>query len=212
MVLLAPVPAIAPGFMVQLPAGRPFKTTLPVGTVQVGCVTVPIVGASGVDGCALMTTLTEAADAQPTVFVTVKLYVPATKPDMVVTGVEPDIAPGFIIQFPAGNPLKATLPVATEQVGCVIVPTIKADGIAGCALITTLADAKDIHPAELVTVKVCIPANRPDIVALLPLPAIAPGFITQLPEGKPLSTTLPVADIQVGCVIAPTAGADGVAG
>ena len=39
------------------------------------------------------------------------------------------------------------------------------------------------------------------------LPAIAPGLIVQLPAGKPLNTTLPVATAQVGWVIVPTSGA-----
>ena len=47
MVLLAPVPAIAPGLIVQFPAGKPLSTTLPVATAQVGCVIVPTVGAVG---------------------------------------------------------------------------------------------------------------------------------------------------------------------
>ena len=62
------------------------------------------------------------------------------------------MAPGLMVQFPAGNPLNATLPVAKAQVGCVIVPTTGADGVAGAALITTFADVKEIHPDELVTV------------------------------------------------------------
>ena len=41
------------------------------------------------------------------------------------------------VQVPVmGEPLRATLPVATVQVGWVIVPTTGADGVAGCALIT----------------------------------------------------------------------------
>lgn len=43
-------------------------------------------------------------------------------------------------------------------------------------------------------------------------PAIPPGFIVQVPEGNPLNTTLPVASAHVGCVIAPTKGADGELG
>jgi len=35
-VYVAPVPAIAPGLIVQLPAGRPLNITLPVGTAHVG--------------------------------------------------------------------------------------------------------------------------------------------------------------------------------
>ena len=54
----------------------------------------------------------------------------------------------------AGNPDKTTLPVATLQVGWVMVPRIGADGVAACVLITTLADAGEIQPEALVTVKV----------------------------------------------------------
>ena len=65
----------------------------------------------------------------------------------------PAIAPGLIIQLPAGNPLNSMLPVATEQVGWVMVPTIGAAGVAGCTLITTAVDAGEVHPEALVTVK-----------------------------------------------------------
>ena len=53
----------------------------------------------------------------------------------------------------AGNPLSTTLPDGTIHVGCVIVPAIGAVGVAGCGLITTLDEAVEVHPAELVTVK-----------------------------------------------------------
>jgi hypothetical protein len=58
----------------------------------------------------------------------------------------------LIVQVPAGKPLNNTLPVAKAQVGCVIVPTVGAVGVTGCGLITTLADATEVHPAEFVTV------------------------------------------------------------
>jgi len=70
---------------------------------------------------------------------------------MVLLVVFPFITPGLIVQFPAGKPFNITLPVAIEQVGGVIVPTVGAVGVTGCALMTTLADAKEIHPVELVT-------------------------------------------------------------
>ena len=35
-VVVVPLPAIAPGFIVHAPAGNPLNATLPVGTVQVG--------------------------------------------------------------------------------------------------------------------------------------------------------------------------------
>jgi hypothetical protein len=53
-----------------------------------------------------------------------------------------------------GNPLRATLPVATEQVGWVIVPTEGAEGVAGCVLMPTLPDVGEMHPSSFVTVKV----------------------------------------------------------
>jgi hypothetical protein len=54
MVVPVPVPevVIPPGFLVnvQVPvAGKPLKTTLPVGVVHVGCVTVPRIGAEGIE-------------------------------------------------------------------------------------------------------------------------------------------------------------------
>lgn len=64
---------------------------------------------------------------------------------------EPAIAPGFIIQFPAGNPPNSTLPVATSHVGCVIVFIDGVEGIDGLTFITILADGNDVHPDELVT-------------------------------------------------------------
>ena len=76
---------------------------------------------------------------------------PATSPDIVLLVVEPIIDPGFIVQFPDGNPLNTTLPAAAH-VGWVIKPTTGAIGVTGCALITTSADATEVHPAVLVTV------------------------------------------------------------
>ena len=52
----------------------------------------------------------------------------------------------------------------------------------------------------------------PDIVVLLPLPVIVPGLIVQLPAGKPPRMTDPVANAQVGCVMVPMVGVEGVAG
>ena len=81
------------------------------------------------------------------------MYVPATKPEIVVVTPEPVIAPGLIVQVPmAGKLFKITLPVGTAQVGCVITPTVGAVGVAGCTLITILADSTEVHPTELVTV------------------------------------------------------------
>jgi hypothetical protein len=57
----------------------------------------------------------------------------------------------------------------------------------------------------------------PLIVVLVPVPVVVtdPGVrvTVQVPvDGKPLSTTLPVATAHVGWVMVPTTGADGVTG
>ena len=100
-----------------------------------------------------MTTLADAGDVHPVAFVTVKLYVAAGSPVTVYVAPVPAIAPGLIVQLPAGSPLNITLPVGKAQVGWVKVPTAGAVGAAGTAFITTLAVAGEIHPAALVTVK-----------------------------------------------------------
>jgi hypothetical protein len=71
-VVVAPVPAIDPGLIVQVPvAGRPFNTTLPVGAAhEEGWVIVPIIGAVGATGAALMTTVTDASEIHPVSLVT----------------------------------------------------------------------------------------------------------------------------------------------
>ena len=84
---------------------------------------------------------------------------PAAKPEIVELTPVPDVVtpPGLRVnvQVPvAGKPFKTTLPVARAQVGCVVVPTEGAVGVAGCALITTLVEGGDVTEVELVTVKV----------------------------------------------------------
>lgn len=44
------MPVIAPGYNVQLPAGKPVSTMLPVATLHVGWFIVPATGADGVTG------------------------------------------------------------------------------------------------------------------------------------------------------------------
>ena len=101
--------------------------------------------------------------------------------------------------MPEGNPLNTTLPVDTAHVGCVIVPTVGAAGVAGWALITTFAEADEVHPVAVsVTVKLYILATSPGIVVVVPVPEIAPGCIVHAPDGNPLKATLPVDKIQVG--------------
>ena len=93
-----------------------------------------------------------------------------------------------------------------------MIVTVADAGDVGCGLINTLEEGDEIHPAELVTVKLYVPAESPDTVVLAPVPATAPGLIVQLPAGRPLSTTLPVETAQVGCVMAPKVGAEGAPG
>ena len=76
MVVVVPVPVVVtpPGLRVkvQVPvAGNPDKSTLPVASKQVGWVIFPMVGAGGVTGWVLITTLPDATEVQPTALVTV---------------------------------------------------------------------------------------------------------------------------------------------
>jgi hypothetical protein len=64
-----------------------------------------------------MTTLPDAGEVHPPAFVTVYVYVPVAKGVIVNVAPVPVIAPGLIVQFPAGSPPRITLPVAVAQVG-----------------------------------------------------------------------------------------------
>ena len=102
-----------------------------------------------------------------------------------------------------GSPLSATLPVESAHVGWIIAPTTGAVGESGWTLITTLADAGEVHPRALVTIKVYVPGVSPVIVVLVPEPVVVwpPGerVIIQSPDaGRLLSTTPPVGSEQVG--------------
>ena len=89
--------------------------------------------------------------------------------------------------------------------------------ISTIGLITTLAEAKEVQPAALVTAKVYVPAARPVIVVLAPEPVVVipPGFLVkvQFPvAGSPVKTTFPVGIEQVGWVLVPIIGAVGTTG
>jgi hypothetical protein len=72
-VVVAPDPVINPGLIVHVPEGSPLKTTLPVGTAHVGCVTAPIIGA-GTIGISSITISADNKEVQPVaVSVTEKL-------------------------------------------------------------------------------------------------------------------------------------------
>jgi len=108
-----------PGLTVQLPDdGKPFNTTLPVGTKQLGWVMAPVVGAVGVVGWALMTIFVVTAEVHPEALVTLKLYVPVERTGTFVLVPEPVMLTGLMVQLPDdGKPFNTTLPVDTEQVG-----------------------------------------------------------------------------------------------
>jgi hypothetical protein len=66
--------------------------------------------------------LDEAAEVHPSIFVIVKLYVPAASPEIVVLVPVPVevMPPGVLVNVHVpvdGKPFKTTLPVATVQVG-----------------------------------------------------------------------------------------------
>ena len=101
--------------------------------------------------------------------------------------------------------------VIASRGGIPLVVDGKIVGAVGWALITTLADETEVQPEELVTINEYVPAARPAIVALVPVPVVMvpPGvtFNDQVPvEGKLFKTTLPVANAQDGWVIVPTVG------
>jgi hypothetical protein len=54
-----------------------------------GWVVVPITGAVGIGGCVLITILAEADEVHPEIFVTVKVYVFAGNPEIVVVVPDP---------------------------------------------------------------------------------------------------------------------------
>ena len=103
--------------------------------------------------------------------------------------------------------------LAGEQTGSGSV--MISEGTPGVEMITS-ADAVEVHPKELVTVKVNTPAGRSVMVLLEPVPVVVtpPGerVIVQFPAGNPLSTTLPVGTSNVGWVMVPTTGAEEVGG
>lgn len=75
--MLSPVPDVItpPGLRVIIHVpddGKSSSTTLPVDTLQLGAVIVPITGAEGVGGCELIVTSEEETEVHPPAFVTVK--------------------------------------------------------------------------------------------------------------------------------------------
>ena len=79
---------------------------------------------------------------------------PVTVPVVPLPVKEPEGEPVTVHVPEAGRPLKATLPVARAQVGWVMVPITGALGAPGAGFTTALPDDEEVHPDELVTVKV----------------------------------------------------------
>lgn len=156
MVVLVPLPVedTVPGYRINVHVpeeGKPDNATLPDGNAQVGGAIVPTDGAGGINGCGFIRTLAEGTDAHPPEFVTINVYAPAKSVEIVAVVPVPVIntPSGFLVmvQVPiTGKPLKSTLPVEIEQVGCEIVPITGAEGEAGCVSIITLDDATETHP------------------------------------------------------------------
>jgi hypothetical protein len=78
---------------------------------------------------------------------------PVTVPDVPVPVVVAPPGLVVIVQVPVeGSPLRTTLPVTRVQLGWVIVPTIGAEGVKGCGLITISEEGNEIHPSAFVTI------------------------------------------------------------
>lgn len=158
----APVRVTPPGFLVRVHVpvdGNPLRTTVPVALLQSGWVIVPTTGVEGIGGCGFITTPDDVEEIHPAEFFTVKVYVPAGSPEIVLLVPVPvtDDPPGdrVRVQVPVeGRPFRTTLPVATLHVGWIIDPITGAVGVEGWTLITTLPDATELHPSEFFTVKV----------------------------------------------------------
>lgn len=144
---------------------------------------------------------------------------PAASPDIVLDVPVPVtvVPPGETVRVQvstAGNPLSITLPVASTQVGWVIVPTTGAVGVEGWVFMTIFDDGDEVRLFASVTVYVYVPAARPEIVVDVPVPVVVdpPGDLVSVHmpvAGSPFSTTLPVARAHVGWVIEPIAGGVG---
>jgi hypothetical protein len=163
-VLLAPVPIVTtfPGYLVsdQEPVdGNPLNITLPVADVHVGGDIVPITGAGGITGWDEIITLPDLGEVHPDELVTVNVYVPIFKFEIIALVPEPVVVtpPGerVSVQDPEeGSPESVTLPVNAIHPGRTILPVTGAVGTGGCGLIITFAEDKETHNDELVTVKV----------------------------------------------------------
>jgi hypothetical protein len=100
------------------------------------------------------------------------------------------------------------VPVATAHVGWVILAT-GAVGVAGCASTVTLV-AELIQPAAVFAVTLYVPATT-SVKTPVVLVYSNPSMLNVKSAVDEVTVIVPVAVVQVGCVIVAT-GADGVAG
>jgi hypothetical protein len=105
-----------------------------------------------------MTTSADGNDIHPVPSVTVKLYVAAASPVIVLLIPEPVIVPGLIVQLPAGKPFNITLPVTTPQVGWVTEPSNGVEGAPG-AVMVTFTPAPEVQPPAVIVRLLYTPAG-----------------------------------------------------
>jgi hypothetical protein len=211
-VIVVPVPldVTVPGYRVSIQTpvvGKPFSTTLPVDNAQVGAVIVPTRGDDGITGWAVIKILADGGEMHPIELVTAKVYVPSGRFEMIIPVPDPVVVilPGARVNVHVpveGNPDNVALPVDTVHVGWPIDVTTGAVGVDAGAIKTTGADAIETHP-DAATVKVYVPAERPVIVVLVPVPVVVipPGLCVivhvSIP-GREFKTTLPAGTEQAG--------------
>jgi len=179
-------------------------------------------GATGIGGWGFIVTGEDAGEIHPFDPVTVKVQVPGDIACKVIPEPLPVIIipSGFLVsvQVPVvGNPLSVTLPEDITHVGWVIAIMIGAEGAPGPVLIVTPVEEGDEQPSEFITVKKYVPGGTEEMVAELPVPGCLTlsGERTTVHEpgdGNPERITVPVGTAQVGCVIVPITGADGLGG
>ena len=107
------------------------------------------VASAGADGWALIVTgVGEETQVLSVDLLTNILLAPGATPAKVT---EAWYAPPLMLySYAPRGPVTAIVPVATAQVGCVVL-TVGAAGAVGCELITILADAGEVHPEAFVT-------------------------------------------------------------
>jgi hypothetical protein len=152
---------------------------------------------SGFNSAQLFITKDLVAEQPVEVLVNVKVTLPAETP--VTTPALVTVAIELLLLVHVPPVLGVTLAVLPTHT-VVAPPNV---GAPGTVLIVTFALATEIHAFVLVTVKVYVaPAGKPVMVVLVVLPVVVtpPGVlvIVQLPDGKPLNTTLPVGVVHIG--------------